>query len=124
MSLKRKITLLVGAIMLLLLIIPIATVRIKIDLPPAPPVQPSQAKPVYITIDANGAIRVEGATSSLSTLADDVAARATTADKRQQRIMVKADDDLAYKDFNTILRRLRDSGWTKIEMPSKSLEAG
>ena len=124
MSRKRIIALVVGAILVLLLVIPIATVRIKIDLPPAPPPPPSQAKPVYISIDANGVIRVEGATSSLSTLADDVAARATTADKSQQRIMVKAADDLAYKDFNTILRRLRDAGWSKIEMPSKPLEAG
>ena len=124
MNSKRKIALLLGAIVLLLLVIPITTVRIKIDLPPAVSPPPNQLKPIYVTIDASGAIRVEGKASSLSALADDVLAQAATTDRSQQRIIVKADDDLAYKDFNAILRRLRDAGWSKIEMPSKSLEAG
>ena len=114
MSRKRIIALVVGAILLLLLVIPITTVRIKIDLPPAPPSRPAQPWPVYVTIDAKGAIRVDGKASSLPTLVNDIAAQAATANRSQQAIMVRTVGQVPRSELMEVTNRLQAAGWLKV----------
>jgi biopolymer transport protein ExbD len=96
-----------------LLFLPMSTVSIKIDLPPAAPPR-SAPKPVEVFIDANGAIQVNGRSSSLETLARDVGAASTMHDKRQQQVMIRAADTIEYKTYIAVLERLRGSGWYKV----------
>ena len=115
MSLKRKIVLLVGAIVLLLLLaVPIATVRIKIDLPPAAPSrEKAEPAPIQVEILADGALRVEGAPSTLDTLPADIAARASSP-PGEQRVMIRAGEGVNYAAFTAVLQRLNGLGWTKV----------
>src|SRR6218665_4048760 len=68
-------------IMLVLLIIfmvaaPLATVSIRLDLPPATPPDPNveQKEPVYITIQETGSIFIAEQQTTIDTLAADVCA--------------------------------------------------
>jgi len=97
-----------------------ATVSIKVDLPPATPPR-SAPKPVEVFIDANGAIQVNGRSSSLDTLAHDVRAASTMHDKRQQQVMIRAADTIKYETYIAVLERLRGSGWYKVGIVNETI---
>jgi biopolymer transport protein ExbD len=97
-----------------LFLLPLATVSIKVDLPPARPSKPVEPKPVEIFIDANGAIQVNGRPSSLDTLASDVGAVSTTRDRNQQQVMIRASETVTYETYMAVLERLRGAGWHKV----------
>ena len=116
MSWKRKLVWLIGAIVLLLLVaVPIATVRIRIDLPPAADTNPSTpAKPVVIAVAENGPLRVDGSPSSLYDLTGDIATRTPASDRSQQRVVVHAPEGLPPERLIVVLERLKKAGWSKI----------
>ena len=116
MSWKRKLVWLIGAIVLLLLVaVPIATVRIRIDLPPAADTNPSTpAKPVVIAVAENGSLRVDGSPSSLYDLTGDIATRTPASDRSQQRVVVHAPEGLPPERLIVVLERLKKAGWSKI----------
>ena len=117
-------------IMLVLLIIfmvaaPLATVSIRLDLPPAqPPVdQTEQKEPVYITIQETGSIFIATQQTSIEGLAADVcAALEVTTDCRQERVFVRADPEVTYNQFMEVMNELQSKGFFKVGLLNEDIE--
>jgi biopolymer transport protein ExbD len=119
-------------ILLVLLIIfmvavPMATVAIKVDLPPATPPPPGvkPKEPVFISIQKSGALYVAEKQTSLDNLQFDLdakfAATGQAGPKDDQRIMVRADADVTYADFMGVLNALQTSGWYKVGLINEDI---
>src|ERR1700735_3600324 len=84
-------------VMLVLLIIfmvaaPLATVSVKIDLPPAVAIPtPNPAKPIYITIEKNGNLHIGDFPTDLDTMASDLRTQIGRRDPAHERIFIRAD---------------------------------
>ena len=120
-------------ILLVLLIIfmvavPMATVAIKVDLPPAtipPPDAPKPKEPVFISIQKSGAIFVADKQSSLENLPFDLDAKFVATDQAgprvDQRVMIRADADVLYADFMGVLNNLQTAGWYKVGLINEDI---
>jgi biopolymer transport protein ExbD len=119
-------------ILLVLLIIfmvavPMATVAIKVDLPPATPPPPGvkPKEPVFISIQKSGALYVAEKQTSLDNLQFDLDAKFTATGqagpKDDQRIMVRADADVTYADFMGVLNTLQTAGWYKVGLINEDI---
>ncbi|MBW8858950.1 MAG: biopolymer transporter ExbD [Caulobacter sp.] len=119
-------------ILLVLLIIfmvavPMATVAIKVDLPPATPPPPGfkPKEPVFISIQKSGALYVAEKQTSLDNLQFDLDARFTATGqagpKDDQRVMVRADADVTYADFMGVLNALQTAGWYKVGLINEDI---
>ena len=117
-------------IMLVLLIIfmvaaPMATVSIRLDLPPAVPPPPGtpQKDPVYITIQETGSIFIATQQTSIEGLAADVcAALEVTTDCRQERVFVRADPEVTYNQFMEVMNELQARGFFKVGLLNEDIE--
>jgi biopolymer transport protein ExbD len=122
--------------MLVLLIIfmvvaPIATVSIKIDLPPAqPPKNPTKDKPpTFISIQDNGQIYVSFGKndirqSSMAALASDLPQSLGVANPTNERIFIRADRHVRYRQFMDVINQLQRDGYYKIGLISEDLGTG
>ncbi|CAN5322796.1 biopolymer transporter ExbD [soil metagenome] len=120
-------------ILLVLLIIfmvavPMATVAIKVDLPPAvppPPNAPKPKEPVFISIQKSGALYVADKQTSLDNLQYDLegkfVANGQSGSKEDQRVMVRADADVMYADFMGVLNQLQTAGWYKVGLINEDI---
>ena len=110
-------------VMLVLLIIfmvaaPLASVTVQVALPPAvaePSANPP--KPVYISIQSDGAIYVGDFATDQSTLGDDL--RANIGQRRnpeRERIFIRADKDTMYGDFMGVMNMLQDNGFYSVAL--------
>ena len=123
-------------VMLVLLIIfmvtaPLATVSIKIDIPPAQaPTTPSKP-PTYISISNNGQLFVSFATgptttemhpSTLDTMAAMVAQSLGVADPKNQQVFIRADPHVKYGVFMSVVNRLQLEGYFKIGLISEEVQ--
>jgi biopolymer transport protein ExbD len=120
-------------ILLVLLIIfmvavPMATVAIKVDLPPAtipPPNAPKPKEPVFISIQKSGAIFLADKQTSLDNLEIDLdakfAATGQAGPKDDQRVMIRADADVMYADFMGVLNQLQTAGWYKVGLINEDI---
>jgi len=120
-------------ILLVLLIIfmvavPMATVAIKVDLPPAtipPPDAPKPKEPVFISIQKSGAIFIAEKQTSLDNLEIDLDAKFTATGqagpKDEQRVMIRADADVLYADFMGVLNQLQTAGWYKVGLINEDI---
>jgi biopolymer transport protein ExbD len=123
-------------VMLVLLIIfmvvaPLATVSIKIDLPPAkPPKNDSKDKPpTFISIQDNGQIYVSfGKTeirpSSMEGLAKDLPLSLGVPNPTNERIFIRADRHVRYRQFMDVINQLQRDGYYKIGLISEDLGNG
>ena len=117
-------------IMLVLLIIfmvaaPMATVSIRLDLPPAtPPANPEEVKePVYITIQETGSIFLADRQTTIETLAADVCtALAVPTDCREERVFVRAQPDVRYEQFMEVMNTLQENGFFKVGLLNEDIE--
>ena len=117
-------------IMLVLLIIfmvaaPMATVSIRLDLPPAVPPPPGtpQKDPVYITIQETGSIFIATQQTTIEGLAADVcAALEVTTDCRQERVFVRADPEVTYNQFMEVMNELQAKGFFKVGLLNEDIE--
>ena len=117
-------------IMLVLLIIfmvaaPMATVSIRLDLPPAvPPANPTEVPdPVYITIQETGSIFIADKQSSLEGLTADVCAALNVAtDCKQERVFVRADAEVKYNQFMEVMNELQAKGFFKVGLLNEDIE--
>ena len=117
-------------IMLVLLIIfmvaaPMATVSIRLDLPPAVPPPPGtpQKDPVYITIQETGSIFIATQQTSIEGLAADVcAALEVTTDCRQERVFVRADPEVTYNQFMEVMIELQSRGFFKVGLLNEDID--
>ena len=117
-------------IMLVLLIIfmvaaPMATVSIKLDLPPAVP-STNQAdkpkEPVYVSIQDAGDLYIADAKTSLATLAADVcAAQAVATDCREERVFIRAQADVKYNQFMEVMNTLQENGMFKVGLLNEDI---
>jgi biopolymer transport protein ExbD len=123
-------------VMLVLLIIfmvvaPLATVSIKIDLPPAkPPKSDSKDKPpTFISIQDSGQIFVsfgksEIRPSSMEGLARDLPLSLGVANPTNERIFIRADRHVRYRQFMDVINQLQRDGYYKIGLISEDLGNG
>ncbi|MNJ31121.1 Biopolymer transport protein ExbD [compost metagenome] len=116
-------------IMLVLLIIfmvaaPMATVSIKLDLPPATPPAPTDEpkEPVYVTIQESGALFIAEQETSIDKLTADVcAAQAVTTDCREERVFVRAQPEVKYHQFMEVMNKLQENGFYKVGLLNEDI---
>jgi|SRR6185312_9387393 len=119
-------------VMLVLLIIfmvsiPLATVAIKIDLPPALENQNPDLKPTFIYVHEDGTLGliVKGNQTS-TTLAgldyDLLKAYSDKANPKNESVLIKADRLVKYKDFMQVVNQLQTDGFYKVALINENLE--
>ncbi|MEP6966653.1 MAG: biopolymer transporter ExbD [Pseudomonadota bacterium] len=119
-------------VMLVLLIIfmvvaPLATVSIRIDLPPATPPKNLDSKPpTFISIQDSGLIYVSFGKSdirqsSMAGLASDLPASLGVANPTNERIFIRADRHVRYRQFMDVINQLQLDGYYKIGLIAENL---
>jgi biopolymer transport protein ExbD len=118
-------------VMLVLLIIfmvsaPLATVAIKIDLPPSEAPPPGvHTKPVYISMKDDGNIYIVDQHTTLETLQPDLQrafiADGVTTDPRKQTILIRADRLVRYGAFMSVVNQLQADGFFKVSLITENL---
>jgi biopolymer transport protein ExbD len=120
-------------VMLVLLIIfmvvaPLATTSIRIDLPPATPPKDDKGKPpTFISIQDSGQIFVSmGKTalkpSSMASLAADLPQSLGVANPTNERIFIRADRHVRYRQFMDVINQLQLDGYYKIGLIAENLD--
>jgi len=114
-------------IMLVLLIIfmvaaPMATVSMKLDLPPAEEPKTVQKEPVYITVQESGGLFIGERPTSLATLPADVCAALGGGDCREQRVFVRAEPEVPYAQFMAVMNGLYGNGFTQVGLLNEDIE--
>ncbi|WP_168047171.1 ExbD/TolR family protein [Brevundimonas alba] len=114
-------------IMLVLLIIfmvaaPMATVSMKLDLPPPKAPDTPQKEPVYITVQESGSIYIADRQSSLASLSADVCAALGGGPCREQRVFVRAEPEVPYERFMAVMNGLYGSGFTQVGLLNEDIE--
>ena len=116
-------------IMLVLLIIfmvaaPMATVSIRLDLPPATPPPPGVIKePVYITIQDTGSIFIAEKPTTIETLTADVCvALAVATNCKEERVFVRAQPEVKYAQFMEVMNELQERGYYKVGLLNEDIE--
>jgi biopolymer transport protein ExbD len=107
-------------VVLVLLIIfmvaaPLATVDVKVDLPvsnaqPAP----KPEKPVFLSIEADGAMSVNDKIVTETTLGPSI--QAATQSDREQRIFLRADKTITYETIMRAMNALRSAGYLHVAL--------
>jgi biopolymer transport protein ExbD len=119
-------------VMLVLLIIfmvaaPMATVAIKIDLPPAvTPKDKPLHKPTFLSIRRGGEIYVVAEDNTqkvdLGTLASVLSSKlAIDGPPTDQSVLIRADRDVRYREFMGVVNQLQKDGFYKIGLISEEL---
>ncbi len=120
-------------VMLVLLIIfmvtaPLATVSIKLDLPPAkdPPKTEHPKPPTFISIQDSGRIYVsfgagEIRESRLENLSPDLASSLGVPNPTNERVFIRADRHVRYRQFMDVINQLQTDGYFKIGLISEDL---
>lgn len=108
-------------VMLVLLIIfmvsiPAATVAIKIDLPPATPDESTMhKKPIYINIHKDS-INIVDTPTTLASMIGALDAGLGVADPKKETILIRADHDVRYEDFMSVVNKLQSEGYYKVAL--------
>jgi biopolymer transport protein ExbD len=115
-------------VMLVLLIIfmvsaPLATVSIRLDLPPPTPPMPGEVppEPVYITIQESGSIFLADRQTTIETLTVDVCA-ALGGVCREERVFVRAQPEVKYEQFMEVMNTLQEDGFYKVGLLNEDIE--
>ena len=110
-------------VMLVLLIIfmvaaPLATVSVKLDLPPAVAKQaPNPPKPIYISIQKGGSLYIGDFPTDLDTIGNDLRKQLQgKRDPTKERIFIRADQDTIYGDFMGVMNKLQDNGFYSVAL--------
>jgi biopolymer transport protein ExbD len=119
-------------IMLVLLIIfmvsaPLATVSLKLDLPPPDTrfITPEK-DPVYVSVQASGAVFVGDRASSMQTLAADVCSalggNAGGGACQNERVFVRGEAETSYRNFMAVMNDLHAHGFGKVGLLNEDIE--
>ncbi len=119
-------------VMLVLLIIfmvvaPIATTTIRIDIPPAtPPKNDNSKPPTFISINDTGLIYVSFGKndirpSSMDMLVYDLPKALGVGDPTNQRVFIRADRHVPYGEFMAVLNKLQLDGYYKVGLIAENL---
>jgi len=116
-------------IMLVLLIIfmvaaPLATVSIRLDLPPATPPNPADEpeEPVYISIQESGELFIADNPATLQSLAADVCAALGGGACREERVFVRAQPEVQYNQFMEVMNTMQENGFFKVGLLNEDIE--
>ena len=119
-------------VMLVLLIIfmvsaPLATVAIKLDLPPAIPDKNPPKDPTYINIQPGGRVFIVAKETSLANLDQDLQASLLHSDPgkapKSDTVLIKADQTVRYSDFMSVVNQLQTDGYFKISLITEEVTA-
>ena len=116
-------------VMLVLLIIfmvaaPLATVAIKIDLPPAQAPKDQNKKPTFLSVRRGGDVFLIAPDKTTETSLDGLAvnlAGALPGSPADQTVLIRADRDVRYKEFMAVVNQLETDGYYKIGLISEDL---
>jgi biopolymer transport protein ExbD len=109
-------------LIIFMLAIPLATVSIKIDLPPPDPNQPPPKKdPTYVNVQPYGKILVGTKEVTLATLDAEVSKALDVPNPQNEQVAIKADAKVRYQDFMTVLNTLQYGGFYKIGLITENL---
>ena len=110
-------------VMLVLLIIfmvaaPLATVSIKLDLPPAtPPKDNVKPKPpTVISLQKSGHFYIGQQETRIENLVQDVTVALASPNPRGETVYIRADKEVRYITFMSVLNTLQDGGFYKISL--------
>jgi biopolymer transport protein ExbD len=111
-------------VMLVLLIIfmvaaPLATVSIRLDLPPATPSVGEPEEPVVVSIQRSGAVYIGDQETQPNRLAADLNTRFGITQVTEERVFVRADEQVRYVAFMEVLNALQDGGYYQIALISE-----
>ncbi len=111
-------------VMLVLLIIfmvaaPLATVSIRLDLPPATPSTSEPEEPVVVSIQRSGSVYIGDQETAPARLAADLNARFGITQVTEERVFVRADEQVRYVAFMEVLNALQDGGYYQIALISE-----
>ena len=116
-------------VMLVLLIIfmvaaPLATVSIRLDLPPASPPPPGEElkEPVFISIQDDTSLYVVDEETTLENLIPAVNAALAVENPREERIFVRANPDVMYERFMEVMNTLQANGYYKVGLLNEDIE--
>jgi biopolymer transport protein ExbD len=108
--------------------IPMATVSIRLDLPPATPPPPDQEpkKPVFVSIKVDGTLFIAEKQTSLETLVADISNEMrlndpAVIDPSQERVMIRADADVQYDRFMTVINQFQTAGFYKVGLINEDI---
>ena len=115
-------------IMLVLLIIfmvaaPMATVSLKLDLPP--PVMDTQPprEPVYVTVQEDGKLFLADKETTMHRLAVDVCAATGKGDAcREERIFIRAQPEVRYDRFMAVMNGLKSNGFEQVGLLNEDID--
>ncbi len=114
-------------IMLVLLIIfmvaaPMATVSIKLDLPPPVPSDVKDDKePVYITIQESGQLFLADKETSIANLPADVCSALGGGNCQEERVFVRAQAEVKYNQFMEVMNKLQENGFFKVGLLNEDI---
>ena len=121
-----NITPFVDVILVLLIIFmvaaPLATVDVPVDLPSnAATASPPPLEPVYITVQADGALFVQEQPVTFALLVDIT--QAQTAGNRETRLFLRGDQSVEYGTLMQVMNSLQKAGYARISLvASEELE--
>jgi biopolymer transport protein ExbD len=115
-------------VMLVLLIIfmvsaPLATLAIKVDLPPAQQTETPPKDPTFISIQRGGIITISGRATTLPTLGGDLARKFGVANPQNENVLIRADQDVRYADFMAVVNQLQTDGFYKVALISEEVQS-
>ena len=119
-------------VMLVLLIIfmvvaPLATVSVRIDLPPATPPKDDNSKPpTFISLQEGGRVfvsfgKTEIRPSSMAQLATDLPLSLGVPNPTNERVFIRADKKVRYRAFMDVINQLQRDGYYKIGLIAENL---
>jgi len=115
-------------IMLVLLIIfmvaaPLATVSLKMDLPPPDLTDSPQREPVYVSVQEDGRLFLGDRETSMDRLAADVCAATGRGDAcRSERIFIRAQPEVRYDRFMSVMNGLKSSGFQQVGLLNEDMD--
>lgn len=119
-------------ILLVLMIIfmvaaPMATVSIRLDLPPAtPPANDVPTPdPVYVTIQDSGSLFIAENQTTIETLSADVCAAVgnpTGMGCQEERVFVRAQPEVKYSQFMEVMNEMQKNGFFKVGLLNEDIE--
>ncbi len=117
-------------VMLVLLIIfmvaaPLATVSVEVELPPAvAPPQENPPKPVFISIQQDGDLYIGDFRTDLGVMGEDLRKNIGSRNPEQERIFIRGDAGVMYRDFMAVMNTLQDNGFYSVALVGQDQSTG
>jgi biopolymer transport protein ExbD len=107
-----------------MVVAPLATVSIKLDLPPAVPNNdPNPKEPVYISIQEGGQLFIASKEVTIENLPAEVcAALQPTPNCRDERLFVRAQPEVKYNQFMEVMNSMQTNGFLKVGLLNEDIE--